>query len=124
VGPLSVLYLHLIPPDKKSLKKKGLKKGLKGPPLIHCGYIAEEEFFFKYTCHHGLLQECPGENEGDTVLLKLDIMYAAIEAILTELKISSIPIHLPVVVTNDGGTHIIALYSTTITPENYSWHTF
>jgi len=102
VGPLPVLYHHLIPS-----KKKGLQK----PPLIHCGFIAEEEFLFPYARHHGLLQECPGENEGEMVLLELDTMYAAVKAILAELNISSIRIRLPHVVKKGGGTFIIALYN-------------
>jgi hypothetical protein len=106
-----VLYPHLIPPKKKDLKKQGLKKGLQKPPLIHCGYVAEKEFLFGYARRHSLLQECPGENEGETVVLELDTMCAAVEAILTELKISSIPIRFPNVATDDGGTRVIALYS-------------
>jgi hypothetical protein len=90
-----VLYPHLIPPDKKGLKNQDLKN-LQAPPLIHYGYIAEdsEEFLFEYACRHGLLQECEGDNEGETTLLKLDTIYAAVEAILSELQISSIPIRV------------------------------
>jgi hypothetical protein len=88
-----------------------LKEGLKKPPLIHCGYVAEEEFLFGYARRHGLLHECLGENEGEIVLLERMTMYAAVKAILAELAISSIPIRLPVVVTNDGGTRVIALYN-------------
>lgn len=102
-----MLYPHLIPPKKKGLKKKDLKD----PPLIHCGYIAEQEFLFGYARRHGLLQECEGDNKGETTLLKLDTMYAAVQAILSELQISSIPIRLPVVVTTDTGVRSIALYN-------------
>jgi hypothetical protein len=107
VGPLPVLYQHLIPPNKKALKKKSLQ----GPPLIHCGYVAEEEFLFEYARRHDLLQECLGIHEGETVLLELDTMYAAVKSILTELKISSIPIRLPVVAAHGGVTRVIALYN-------------
>ncbi|KAF5384054.1 hypothetical protein D9615_003142 [Tricholomella constricta] len=102
VGPLPVLYHHLIPSNKKGLPK---------PPLIHCGYLAEQEFLFAYARQHGLSQECAGDYEGDIMLLKLDTMYAAVKAILEELKISSIRIRLPHVVKQGGGTRIIKLYS-------------
>jgi len=113
VGPLPELYLHLIPPKKKNLKKEGVNKHLKKPPLIHCGYVADEEFLFEYARNHGLLRECPGEREGEMVLLKLVTMTATIEAIFTELGLSraSIPVRLPQVVTNDDVTLIIALYN-------------
>ena len=45
------------------------------------------------------------------VLLKLVTMTATIKAIFTELGLSSIPVHLPQVVTNDDVTLIIALYN-------------
>ena len=77
----------------------------------------EKELLFGYILHHGLLQECPGGNEGETVLLELDTMYTAVQAILTELKISSIPICLPIIVTEAGGIRVIALYN------NYSMKT-
>jgi hypothetical protein len=102
VGPLPVLYHHFIPSNKKGLQK---------PPLIRCGYIAEQEFLFSYARQHGLLQECPGDYEGDIILLKLDTMYAAVKAILAELKISSIRPRLPHVVKKGGGTRIIELYN-------------
>jgi len=50
-------------------------------------------------------------------LLELDTMYTAVQAILTELKISSIPIRLPIIVTEAGGIRVIALYN------NYSMKT-
>jgi hypothetical protein len=111
VGPLPELYPHLIPPKKKTLKKEGVNKHLKKLPLIYCGYVADEEFLFEYTCNHGLLWECPGECEGEMVLLKLVTMTATVEAIFTELGLSSITVRLPQVVTNDDVTLIIALYN-------------
>jgi hypothetical protein len=75
-------FISLIPSNKKGLQK---------PPLIHCGYIGEEEFLFAYAPQHGLLQECPGEHEGEIVLLELDTMYAAVKAILAELIYPSSP---------------------------------
>jgi len=97
-----MLHRHFIPSNKK---------GVQRPPLIHYGYIAEEEFLFAYARHHGLLHECDGNYEGEIMLLKLDTMYAAMKAILAELKISSIRLHLPHVVGIGGSTRIIALYS-------------
>jgi len=75
--------------------------------------VADEEFLFEYARNHGLLRECPGEREGEMVLLKLVTMTATIEAIFTELGLSraSIPVRLPQVVTNDDVTLIIALYN-------------
>ena len=46
----------------------------------------EEEFLVTYARDHGLLEECPGE----FVLIPLEKMYAAVKAILVELKVSSI----------------------------------
>jgi hypothetical protein len=111
VGPLPELYLHLIPPKEKTLKKEGVNKHLKKPPLIHCGYVVDKEFLFKYACNHGLLQECPGECEEEMVLLKLVTMTVTVEAIFTELRLSSIPVCLPQVVMNDDVTLIIVLYN-------------
>ena len=111
VGPLPELYPHLIPPKKKTLKKGGVIKRFKKPPLIHCGYVADEEFLFEYARNHGLLRESPGEREGEMVLLKLVTMTATVEAIFTELGLSSIPVRLPQVVTNDDVILIIALYN-------------
>ena len=111
MGPLPELYPHLIPPKKKTLKKGGVKKRIKKPPLIHCGYVVDEEFLFEYARKHGLLRECPGEREGEMVLLKLVTMTAAVEAIFTELGLSSIPVCLPQVVTNDDVIVVIALYN-------------
>ena len=111
VGPLPELYPHLIPPRKKTLKKGGVKKCIKKPPLIHCGYVVDEEFLFEYARNHGLLRECPGEREGEMVLLKLVTMTAAVEAIFTELGLSSISVCLPQVVTNDDVIVVIALYN-------------
>jgi hypothetical protein len=102
IGPLPLLYWHLIPSNKKRLKK---------PPLIHYGYVAEKEFLIGYARRHGLLRECPGEYEGEIVLLELDTMYDSVKAILIELQISSIPVRLPFVVTKDGTTRIIALHN-------------
>jgi hypothetical protein len=73
--------------------------------------VADEEFLFEYARNHGLLRECPGEREGEMVLLKLVTMTATVEAIFTELGLSSIPVRLPQVVTNDDVTLIIALYN-------------
>jgi hypothetical protein len=99
VGPLPELYPHLIPS-----KKEGVNKHLKKSPLIHCGYVADKEFLFEYARNHGLLRECPGEREEEMVLLKLVTMTATVEAIFTELGLSSIPVRLPQVVTNDDVT--------------------
>jgi hypothetical protein len=109
VGPLPELYLHLIPPRKKTIKKEGVNKHLKKLPLIHC--MADEEFLFKYAHNQGLLRECPGERKGEMVLLKLVTMTATVKAIFTELRLSSIPVRLPQVVTNDDVILIIALYN-------------
>ena len=73
--------------------------------------IGFTEFLFAYARHHGLLQECVGDYEGEIMLLELDTMYAAVEAILAELNISSIRLHLPHVVEIGGGIRIIALYN-------------
>ena len=69
VGPLLELYPHLIPPKKLCLKKEGVNKRLKKPPLIHCRYVADKEFLFDYARNHGLLRECPGKREGEMSLL-------------------------------------------------------
>ena len=108
-GPsFGALYHHLIPSNKKGLQK---------PLLIHCGYIAKEEFLFAYTRRYGQLQECPGNYEGEIILLKLDTMYAAVNAIMAELKFFSIRPHLPYDIENGGGTRIVAFYN------NYSMNT-
>ena len=111
VGALPELYPHLIPPRKKSLKKEGVNKRLMKPPLIHCGFVVDEESLFEYARNHGLLQEYPGEREGEMFLLKLDTMTATFKAIFTELGISSIPVRFPAVVTDDDFVLIIALYN-------------
>jgi hypothetical protein len=112
VGPLPELYGHLIPHKKKtSNKKEGVTKRLKKPPLLHCGYVADQKFLFEYARNHGLLRECPGEREGEMVVLELVTMTAAVKAIFTELGLSSIPVRLPQVVTNNDLTLIIALYT-------------
>ena len=69
MGPLLVLYHYLIPSNNKGLQKL---------PLIHCGYLAEEEFLFVYARQHGLLRECTGDYQGDIVPLELDTIFAAI----------------------------------------------
>ena len=74
----------------------------------------KEEFLGVCARNHGVLHECPGEDEGEFDVLRPDTMYAAVKAILAELKISSIRPHLPHVVKKGGATHIIALY------DNYS----
>ena len=113
VGALPELYPHLIPPRKKSLKKEGVNKRLMKPPLIHCGFVVDEESLFEYARNHGLLHECPGEREGEVFLLKLDTMTATFKAIFTELGLSSIPVRssFPLVVTDDDFVYIIALYN-------------
>jgi hypothetical protein len=57
IGPLPVLYQHLIAPKKtRNRDKDPTKTRTLKPPLIHCGF-ASEEFLIDYARRHDLLQE-------------------------------------------------------------------